>query len=48
MLSRASQGNALAFLGSSRIKVTNTFLAICLVYPEYPALCQTLDAGCLT
>ncbi len=30
------------FLGSSRIKVTNTFLAICLVYPEYPALCQTL------
>ncbi len=36
------------YLGSSRIKVTNTFLAICLVYPEYPALCQTLDAEGLT
>jgi len=28
--------------------VNKTLLAISLVYPEYPALCQTLDAGCLT
>jgi len=28
--------------------VNNTLLAISLVYREYPALCQTLDAECLT